>query len=54
MHWKGRAVVTWTEIESRGKSKVTVLYVAGEDYFDQCITIWGKGTFLYIPHTHLR
>ncbi|XP_033634458.1 arrestin domain-containing protein 3-like [Asterias rubens] len=42
MHWKGRAVVTWTEIESRGKSKVTVLYVAGEDYFDHYITIWGK------------
>ncbi|XP_038078781.1 arrestin domain-containing protein 3-like [Patiria miniata] len=42
MHWKGRAVVTWTEIESRGKSKVTVLYVAGEDYFDQYITIMGK------------
>ncbi|XP_071478326.1 arrestin domain-containing protein 3-like [Diadema antillarum] len=42
MHFVGRAMVNWTEIESRGKSKVTIPYMAGECYFDQKITILGK------------
>ncbi|XP_030833213.1 arrestin domain-containing protein 3 [Strongylocentrotus purpuratus] len=42
MQFVGRAMVSWTEIESRGKSKVTIPYMAGECYFDQNIQILGK------------
>ncbi|XP_072037795.1 arrestin domain-containing protein 3-like isoform X2 [Amphiura filiformis] len=42
MHFQGRAVVRWSEIESRGKSKVTIYFHSGEQYFDTIITIFGK------------
>lgn len=42
MTFTGRAGVEWTEIESRGKAKVTIHYLAGETYFDHEITIYGK------------
>ncbi|XP_070542014.1 arrestin domain-containing protein 3-like isoform X2 [Ptychodera flava] len=42
MHYVGKASVSWTEEESRGKQKILIYYSALESYFDDHHFIWGE------------